>query len=112
MTPTEWTWQTGAPVVAFPGGPEGAHRISNPDGSTARVLVFSTMRFPEIAEYLDTGTLLAMTGPAEGKTFPAGTDAPFLDSVLSAMKAGAERDHDPGRDEDPARDEEPPPPRD
>jgi len=82
-------------VVVFPRGPEGAHRISNPDGPTARVLVCSTMRFPELAEYPDTGTQLAMTGPGEGKTFPAGSDVPFLDSVMSAMKAGAEREEDP-----------------
>lgn len=81
-------------VVAFPRGLAGAHRISNPDGPAARVLILSTMRVPEIAEYPDTGTLLAMTGPAEGKTFPTGSDVPWGDAVMSAMHAGAEREED------------------
>ena len=49
-------------TVAFPRGPLGAHRISNPGGPPARVLVFSTMNLPEVAEYPDTGTLLTKTG--------------------------------------------------
>ncbi len=51
-------------TVAFPRGPLGAHRISNPGGPPARVLVFSTMNLPEVAEYPDTGTLLTKTGLA------------------------------------------------
>lgn len=79
-------------VVAFPRGHAGAHRVSNPGEEPARVLIFSTMNFPEVAEHLDTGTLLAMTAPAEGKAFPAGTDVPFLESVMRAMRAADEHE--------------------
>ncbi len=84
-------------VVGFPSGPEGAHRVSNPGEEPARVLLLSTMHSPEIAEHLDTGTLLTMTAPAEGKTFPIGTDVPFLESVLRAMQAAEEHEHPTSR---------------
>ena len=54
-------------VVAFPRGPQGAHRVSNPGPEPTRVLLFSTMNFPEVAEHVDTGTMLAMTGPARAR---------------------------------------------
>jgi len=79
-------------MVAFPRGSRGAHRVSNPGAHPARVLIFSTMNFPEVAEHLDTGTLLTLTGPAEGKTFPRGTDRPFLESALQAMQVAAEHE--------------------
>lgn len=79
-------------VASFPPGPEGAHRVSNAGPELARVLLVSTMSFPEIAEHLDTGTWLAMTGPQEGKVFPAGTDVPVMEALGTAMAAGAERD--------------------
>jgi uncharacterized cupin superfamily protein len=81
-------------VVAFVAGERGAHRVTNPGPEPARVLLVSTMRFPDVAEHLDTGAWLAITGPAEGKVFPAGADAPFLDAVLAAMDAAAERERD------------------
>src|SRR3954463_6903358 len=56
-------------VIAFPRGPEGAHRIANPDGEPARVLLLSTQNFPEVAEHLATGTTLTLTAPGEGKAF-------------------------------------------
>ncbi len=61
------------------------------------MLIVSTMRFPEVAEHVDTGTILAMTGPQEGKSFPAGTDVPFMETVLRAMDAAAQA----GRPEQP-----------
>lgn len=79
-------------VVAFPQGPDGAHRIFNPGAHPARVLIVSTMTFPEIAEHLDTGALMAMTGPAEGKAFAGGADEPFLDLVVRALEAAPARD--------------------
>jgi len=82
--------QPGA-VVAFRRGPEGAHRVSNPGEEPARIIMISTMRFPEVAEHPDTGTVLSMTGPAEGKSFPEGTDLPFMDTVMAAMQAAKER---------------------
>ena len=85
------TLEAGA-VVAFPPGPDGAHRISNAGPEPARVLVCSTMRMPEVAEYPDTGTWLAMTGVAEGKVFPAGTDISIAEARQSAMEASATHD--------------------
>jgi uncharacterized cupin superfamily protein len=89
---------TGA-TVSFPPGPEGAHRLSNPGDQPARVLLFSTMHFPEVAEHLDTGTVLAMTGPGDGKAFPADGEGSFMELYVAAMKAAAEHDatrEDPG----------------
>jgi uncharacterized cupin superfamily protein len=79
-------------AVAFPRGPEGAHRVSNPGEEPARVLIFSTMHFPEVAEHLDTGTVMAMTGPADGKTFPGASDGSFMELYFKAMEAALERD--------------------
>jgi uncharacterized cupin superfamily protein len=74
-------------VLGFPRGEEGAHRVSNPGPDPARVLLVSTMNFPDVAEHLDTGGLLAITAPEQGRAFPAGTDIPFMDLVLQAMSA-------------------------
>jgi uncharacterized cupin superfamily protein len=82
-------------LVGFPRGPAGAHRIFNPSDEAARVLVFSTMRWPEIADYPDTGATLAMTGPGEGRAFPADTDEPRADLVMRALDAA--RQHEDSR---------------
>jgi hypothetical protein len=50
------------------------------------------MVFPEVAEHLDTSTVLAMTGPGQGKVFPHGTDVPVMDALLRAMQIGTDRD--------------------
>jgi uncharacterized cupin superfamily protein len=83
---------TAGAVVAFLPGPDGAHRLSNPGPDTVRVLLVSTMNFPEVAEHVTTGTTMAMTGPAEGKIFPAGTDQDFLTLYQQAIAADAEHD--------------------
>ena len=57
------------------------------------MLIFSTMRFPEVAEHPDTGTVLAMTGRREGHSFPAEAEVPF---VIRAMEAGPEYGEDGG----------------
>jgi uncharacterized cupin superfamily protein len=77
-------------VLAFPRGEGGAHAITNPGPEPARVLLVSTMRFPDIAEHVDTGALLAITAPAAGRAFPANADVPFADAVLGALEAEAE----------------------
>jgi uncharacterized cupin superfamily protein len=77
-------------VLAFLRGEGGAHAVSNPGPEPARVLMVSTMRFPDIAEHLDTGALLAITGPAAGRAFPADADVPFSDAVVRALQAEAE----------------------
>jgi len=75
-------------VMAFARGEDGAHAVTNPGPEAARILLVSTMHFPDVAEHLDTGALLAITGQAAGKVFPAGSDVPFPDAVLSAIEAG------------------------
>jgi uncharacterized cupin superfamily protein len=79
-------------VVSFPAGREGAHRVANLGEEPARVLLVSTMRFPEIAEHLTTGTVLAITGPGQGKTFAPGTDTSLIDQLTAAMTADLEID--------------------
>src|SRR5437660_12222875 len=39
-------------VVAFPAGPDGAHRLRNASDASARYLLGSTMRFPVVVEPL------------------------------------------------------------
>lgn len=74
-------------VVAFRPGAEGAHRVRNPGPAAARYLVVSTMRFPEVAEYPDTGAVLAMRGTGDGWAFPPGTAADYMEVVLGALRA-------------------------
>ena len=74
-------------VVAFPVGPEGAHRLCNVSDAPARYLLVSTMRFPEVAEQLDTGTILAMKAPADGWAFPAGSARDYLALTLEAINS-------------------------
>ena len=78
-------------VVGFPAGPAGAHRLRNASTAKAPYLMISTMRFPEVAEQLDTGTILAMAGPGEGWAFPAGAAGDYMALTREAIKA------DPGR---------------
>lgn len=75
-------------VVAFARGEDGAHAVSNPGPEPARILLVSTMQFPDVAEHIDTGAVLTITGHAAGKIFPAGSDIPFSDAVLGAIAAG------------------------
>jgi len=78
-------------VVAFPTGPAGAHRLRNVSDAPARYPLVSTMRFPEVAEQLDTGTVLAMKGPADGWAFPADSAGDYLALTFEAIKADQER---------------------
>jgi hypothetical protein len=55
--------------------------------SRARYLLVSTMRMPEVAEQLDTGTILAMTAPGDGWAFPAGTEADYIALTAAAIEA-------------------------
>ena len=74
-------------LVGFPAGPAGAHRLRNVSGAKARYLLVSTVRFPEVAEQLDTGTVLAMPGPAAGWAFPAGVGGDYMALTLAAIEA-------------------------
>jgi uncharacterized cupin superfamily protein len=77
-------------VVAFPVGPDGAHRLRNASDAPARYLLISTMHYPDVAEQLDTGTVLAIKGPADGLTFPAGTAGDYVALSLEAIRADPE----------------------
>jgi uncharacterized cupin superfamily protein len=82
-------------TVAFVRGPAGAHSVVNRSGGPVRLLIFSTMNYPEVDEHLDTGTWLAVLGPQEGKAFPAGGDVPFMDSLLNAIRAAPAHEREP-----------------
>ena len=77
-------------VIVFSVGRAGAHRLRNVSDAPARYLLVSTMRFPEVAEQLDTGTILAMTGPADGWAFPSGSAGDFVALTVEAIKADPE----------------------
>jgi uncharacterized cupin superfamily protein len=49
-------------VVAFPAGRHGAHQVLNRSGEAARVLIASTMLYPEVVEHPDSGKVLAISG--------------------------------------------------
>jgi uncharacterized cupin superfamily protein len=86
-------------VVAFPRGKAGAHRVFNAGDEPVRVLLISTMNFPEVAEHLDTGTVLAMMESEQALAFPRGSDRTTLDAVVEAMRAAdapAEAEDDRG----------------
>jgi uncharacterized cupin superfamily protein len=74
-------------LAGFPAGASGAHRLRNVSPAKARYLLVSTMRFPEVAEQLDTGTILPMKGPGEGWAFPAEASGDYLKLTLEALKA-------------------------
>jgi uncharacterized cupin superfamily protein len=82
----ERTVSTGA-VAAFPAGQAGAHRLRNVSDAPARYLLVSTMRFPEVAQQLDTGTVLALAGPGDGWAFPAGTEGDYMQLTMAAIQA-------------------------
>jgi uncharacterized cupin superfamily protein len=50
-------------VVACPVGRRGAHQLQNNGDEPVRVLVVSTMIYPEIAEQLDSDKILVHTAP-------------------------------------------------
>ncbi len=81
-------------VVAFPRGPRGAHRVKNSSPEPARVLIVSTMNFPDVVEHLDTGTWLSMAGPTEGKAFAANVSMSFRDAVMKGMDSAAARERE------------------
>ncbi len=73
--------------AGFPKGHAGAHRIRNAGAEEARYVLVSTMRFPEVAEQLDTGTILALSEPGEGWAFPAGSERDWLELTREAIEA-------------------------
>lgn len=79
-------------VVAFPSGRSGAHRVKNPGPEPARVLIVSTVKYPDVVEHPDTGAWLVMTGPEAGKAFPPKLDVSFRDAVFEGMDAAGKRE--------------------
>ena len=74
-------------LVAFPRGPDGAHQIANRGDQPARVLVFSTMNFPEVTELLTTGTVFFRAGDGVRRAFPPGSETEFAGPWREAFEA-------------------------
>ena len=49
-------------VVAFPSGRRGAHQVLNRSGEPSRVLMASTMIYPEVVEHPDSNKVVAISG--------------------------------------------------
>ena len=73
-------------VVAFPVGRRGAHRVDNRGDEAARVLLVSTMRSPEVAEYPDSGKVMA-------RSHPPGAPAPAEDGLDLVTRADERLDY-------------------
>jgi uncharacterized cupin superfamily protein len=55
-------------VVCFPTGPTGAHQVRNDSDEPVRVLILSTMSYPAVAVYPDSGKVLVVPEPGgEGR---------------------------------------------
>jgi uncharacterized cupin superfamily protein len=54
-------------LVCFPAGPSGAHKVTNRDRATARLLMFSSARTPAVAVYPDSDKIGVWPGE-EGDT--------------------------------------------
>jgi uncharacterized cupin superfamily protein len=52
-------------LVCFPTGPQGAHQVLNDAQETARVLMFSTVRYPAATVYPDSDKIGVWTGHRE-----------------------------------------------
>jgi uncharacterized cupin superfamily protein len=55
--------ELGAGDALIPRGPRGVHQVINRSSDTARVLVVSTMRAPDVAEYPDGGKIGVFAQP-------------------------------------------------
>jgi uncharacterized cupin superfamily protein len=61
-TPTGVEQLTTGDVMAFPIGPDGAHRVSNPSTAPARALMFSSGREPSVSVYPDSDKIGVWAG--------------------------------------------------
>src|ERR1043166_1300423 len=52
-TPSGWSTLSPWDVCFFPTGPDGAHRVRNETDTTARVMMFSDLRWPAATVYPD-----------------------------------------------------------
>lgn len=53
-------------ALIFNTGPDGAHQLINESDENARVIMFSTMLEPEIAQFPDSGNIGLFAGPVPG----------------------------------------------
>jgi uncharacterized cupin superfamily protein len=49
-------------VIVFPSGRRGAHQVLNRSDEAVRVLIVSTMSYPEVVEHPDSQKVVAITG--------------------------------------------------
>lgn len=54
--------RAGDVIACPPGGPDTAHQLFNTGDAPLKILAVSTMEYPEICEYPDSGKFLATTG--------------------------------------------------
>jgi uncharacterized cupin superfamily protein len=52
-------------TVAFPPGPDGAHKVSNPGEQSARIIMFSSAREPSVAVYPDSDKIGVWPGNSD-----------------------------------------------
>jgi len=71
--------RAGDVIACPPGGPDTAHQLFNTGSVELRYLAVSTMDFPEVCEYPDSGKFLAMTGMQPGAFRSIGRAADGLD---------------------------------
>jgi uncharacterized cupin superfamily protein len=64
-------------VACFPRGKDGAHQVSNRTDGPIRVLMLSSLIFPEVVEYLDSGKIGARD--AKGERLLLSRPGPMLD---------------------------------
>ncbi len=67
MGDARYAVRAGDVIACPPGGPETAHQLINTGDAPMRVLAVSTMEYPEICEYPDSGKFLAATGIVPGE---------------------------------------------
>jgi uncharacterized cupin superfamily protein len=58
--------KAGDVIACTAGGPETAHQIVNTSEAELRYLAISTMNYPEVCEYPDSGKLAVMSAPVPG----------------------------------------------
>lgn len=71
--------RAGEVIACPPGGPESAHQLFNTGDAPLKILAVSTMEYPDICEYPDSGKFLATTGMAPGDFRTIGRAADGLD---------------------------------
>ena len=58
--------------MLFKTGPAGAHQVINRSDGAARYIMFSTLVYPEIAQYPDSGNLGVFSPAADFRSFVDG----------------------------------------